>query len=158
MLAWLEGFLARADAPARGVIRRLNRAEYNNTVRDLLGVTSRPADDFPPDVPGHGFDNVGGTLTVSPALVEKYLTAAEKVANQASSRSKPATSINSISRRGAPSLVIWMDTLPSLRRRNSKWPSRSIWALICRVVSNRRADGEPGTTLSARAVSWATSA
>jgi mono/diheme cytochrome c family protein len=88
VLAWLEAFLARMDrqtaaAPARGVIRRLNRAEYNNTVRDLLGVTFRPADDFPPDVPGHGFDNIGGTLTVSPALVEKYLTAAEKVARTA---------------------------------------------------------------------------
>src|SRR5215467_13897499 len=43
----------------------------------------------------------------------------EKVANQASSRSKPAASINSISRGGAPSLVIWMDTLPSLRRYKS---------------------------------------
>ena len=70
---------------------------------------------------------------------------AEKVATQAPSQSKPAASINSIRRRGAPSLVIWMDTLPSLRRRNSKWPSRSIWALICCIVSNRRADGEPGT-------------
>ncbi len=86
VLAWLDGFLARADrqaAPARAVVRRLNRAEYNNTVRDLLGVTFRPADDFPADVPGHGFDNVGGTLTVSPALVEKYLAAAEKVARTA---------------------------------------------------------------------------
>src|SRR5262249_30529575 len=80
VLAWLGAFIARLDrqtaaAPARGVNRRLNRAEYNNTVRDLLGVTSRPADDFPPDVPGHGFDTSGGTLTVSPALVEKYLKA-----------------------------------------------------------------------------------
>jgi mono/diheme cytochrome c family protein len=83
VLTWLENFLARADAPARAVIRRLNRAEYNNTVRDLLGVAFRPADDFPPDVPGHGFDTVGGTLTVSPALVEKYLAAAEKVARTA---------------------------------------------------------------------------
>jgi mono/diheme cytochrome c family protein len=86
VLTWMEAFLERADrqaASARGVVRRLNRAEYNNTVRDLLGVTFRPADDFPPDVPGHGFDNVGGTLTVSPALVEKYLAAAEKVARTA---------------------------------------------------------------------------
>jgi hypothetical protein len=83
VVAWLENFLARADAPARGVIRRLNRAEYNNTIRDLLGVAFRPADDFPADVPGHGFDNVGGTLTVSPALVEKYLAAAEKVTRTA---------------------------------------------------------------------------
>jgi hypothetical protein len=88
VLAWLEAFVAHLDRqlpadPGRVVIRRLNRAEYNNTVRDLLGVAFRPADDFPPDVPGHGFDNSGGTLSVSPALVEKYLAAAEKVARAA---------------------------------------------------------------------------
>src|SRR5207249_220628 len=88
VLVWLEAFVARVDrqTPAdagRGVMRRLNRAEYNNTVRDLLGVTFQPADDFPPDVPGHGFDNSGGNLTVSPALLEKYLAAAEKVARTA---------------------------------------------------------------------------
>lgn len=88
VLAWMESFIARMDRealsdPHRVVIRRLNRAEYNNTVRDLLGVNFQPADDFPADVPGHGFDNIGGTLTVSPALVEKYLAAAEKVARTA---------------------------------------------------------------------------
>ena len=88
VLAWLDAFSARADrlgpAPAgQVVIRRLNRAEYNNTVRDLLGVRSNPADDFPADVPGHGFDNIGGVLSVSPALAEKYLAAAEKVARTA---------------------------------------------------------------------------
>jgi hypothetical protein len=88
VLAWMETFLARMDrempaGPDRVVIRRLNRAEYNNTVRDLLGVAFRPADDFPQDAPGHGFDNMAGTLSISPALVEKYLAAAEKVARTA---------------------------------------------------------------------------
>ncbi len=88
VLAWLETFLARLDRqkpadPGRVVIRRLNRAEYNNTVRDLLGVNFRPADDFPPDASGHGFDNIGATLSLSPALMEKYLAAAEKVARTA---------------------------------------------------------------------------
>jgi hypothetical protein len=88
VLAWLDAFIARVDrqtpaVPSRTVIRRLNRTEYNNTVRDLLGVTFQPADDFPPDVPGHGFDNNGGTLSVSPLLMEKYLAAAEKVARTA---------------------------------------------------------------------------
>jgi mono/diheme cytochrome c family protein len=87
VLAWMESFLARMDQQAsaanRAAIRRLNRAEYNNTVRDLLGVTFRPADDFPPDVPAHGFDTVGGTLSVPPALAEKYVAAAEKVARTA---------------------------------------------------------------------------
>ncbi|HEY7391336.1 MAG TPA: DUF1592 domain-containing protein [Bryobacteraceae bacterium] len=85
VLAWLEAFVARLDrqTPVRTLIRRLNRAEYNNTVRDLLGVTFQPAEDFPPDVPGDGFDNSSGTLSISPVLVEKYLAAAEKVARSA---------------------------------------------------------------------------
>jgi hypothetical protein len=87
VLSWLAAFTDRMDHRAQAepslVIHRLNRAEYNNTVRDLLGVTFQPADDFPQDVPGHGFDNVAGSLTVSPVLVEKYLAAAEKVARAA---------------------------------------------------------------------------
>jgi Protein of unknown function (DUF1587) len=69
--------------PGRVVIRRLNRAEYNNTVRDLLGVDFHPADDFPPDDTGFGFDNIGETLSMNPTLMEKYLSAAEKVARTA---------------------------------------------------------------------------
>jgi mono/diheme cytochrome c family protein len=88
VLAWLDAFVAHEDrqtpaGPSRAVIRRLNRVEYNNTVRDLLGVTFQPAEDFPPDVPGNGFDNSSGTLTIPPLLVEKYLAAAEKVARTA---------------------------------------------------------------------------
>ncbi|MHB1422220.1 MAG: DUF1592 domain-containing protein [Gemmataceae bacterium] len=88
VLAWMDAFVARMDrqtpaVPSGAVIRRLNRAEYNNTVRDLLAVTFQPADDFPPDVPGNGFDNDAGTLSVSPLLVEKYLVAAEKAARTA---------------------------------------------------------------------------
>ena len=88
VVAWLEAFVARMDRelaaePGRPVVRRLNRTEYSNAVRDLLGVVLRPGDDFPPDVPGNGFDTNGGTLSVSPALVDKYLTAAEKAARTA---------------------------------------------------------------------------
>jgi hypothetical protein len=87
-VAWMEAFVARMDRqlprdPGRVVVRRLNRAEYNNTVRDLLGVNLRPADDFPPDDSGYGFDNIGAALSMSPALMEKYLSAAEKVARTA---------------------------------------------------------------------------
>jgi hypothetical protein len=88
VLTWLDAFVARRDrqtptVPSRTVIRRLNRSEYNNTVRDLLGVTFQPAEDFPPDVPGNGFDNNSGSLSISPVLVEKYLAGAEKVARTA---------------------------------------------------------------------------
>jgi hypothetical protein len=61
--------------------RRLNRAEYNNTLRDLLGVDLRPADDFPSDEVGDGFDNNARVLTLPTLLMEKYFDAAEKLAD-----------------------------------------------------------------------------
>ena len=68
--------------PGRVTIRRLNRNEYNNTVRDLLGVNFRPADDFPSDDVGYGFDNIGDVLSLPPLLMEKYLDAADAIARQ----------------------------------------------------------------------------
>ncbi len=63
--------------------RRLKRVEYNNTVRDLLGVDIRPADDFPVDDSGYGFDNIGDVLSISPVHMERYLAAAEKLSRTA---------------------------------------------------------------------------
>ena len=69
--------------PGRVTAHRLNRSEYSNTVRDLLGVVFRADEEFPPDDSGYGFDNVGDVLTVSPALMQKYLSAAEQIASRA---------------------------------------------------------------------------
>jgi hypothetical protein len=85
---WFETQWARIDArtppdPGRVTARRLNRTEYNHTVRDLLAVDVRPADDFPADDSGYGFDNIGDVLSLSPVLMEKYLSAAEKIARAA---------------------------------------------------------------------------
>src|SRR5688500_2937429 len=69
-----------AKDPGRVTIRRLNRNEYNNTIRDLLGVDTRPADTFPADGGGGaGFDNNGDTLFVPPVLMEMYLKTAGEV-------------------------------------------------------------------------------
>jgi hypothetical protein len=65
------------------VIRRLNRQEYNNTIRDLLGLELHLADGFPADDIGFGFDNVGSVLNISPAHIEKYLDAAELALDKA---------------------------------------------------------------------------
>src|SRR4030095_6880919 len=86
--AWINSEIDKVDAttkpdPGRVTIRRLNREEYNNTVRDLLGVQSRPANDFPQDDSGYGFDNIGDVLSLSPVLMEKYVAAAEKAARSA---------------------------------------------------------------------------
>ncbi|MFO1002270.1 MAG: DUF1592 domain-containing protein [Planctomycetaceae bacterium] len=64
----------------RSTLHRLNRAEYNNTIRDLFGIKLTPADKFPQDDVGEGFDNIGDVLSLPPLLMEKYLDAAEEVA------------------------------------------------------------------------------
>jgi len=65
--------------PGRVTMRRLNRREYANTIRDLLGADFNPTEDFPADDIGHGFDNIGDVLSLSPLLVERYLAAAERI-------------------------------------------------------------------------------
>lgn len=67
--------------PGRPAVQRLNKAEYNNTIRDMFGLKITPADDFPADDVGEGFDNIGDVLSLPPLLLEKYLNAAETVAN-----------------------------------------------------------------------------
>jgi hypothetical protein len=69
--------------PGRLTLRRLNREEYRNTIRDLIGVDYDTSVEFPPDDSGSGFDNVGDALTLSPLLMEKYLQAAEEIVAQA---------------------------------------------------------------------------
>src|SRR5205823_3242332 len=73
----------KARDPGRVTIHRLNRVEYNNTIRDLVGVDFQPADDFPADDVGYGFDNIGDVLSLPPVLLEKYLAAARKILNKA---------------------------------------------------------------------------
>lgn len=84
---FIEQRFAKIDCdlrdPGRVTMRRLNRVEYNNTIRDLLYVDMRPADEFPSDDVGYGFDNIGDVLTISPLLMEKYMNAAEKIARRA---------------------------------------------------------------------------
>ena len=65
--------------PGRVTVRRLNRVEYRNTIRDLIGVDYDTTAEFPPDDTGHGFDNIGDVLTLSPLLLEKYLRAADAI-------------------------------------------------------------------------------
>lgn len=86
MVAWIQKALTSdcgVRDPGRVTIHRLNRAEYANTIRDLLGVDFKGTVDFPADDVGYGFDNISDVLAISPLLMEKYLHAAEKVAAQA---------------------------------------------------------------------------
>ena len=94
IVAWVTGRLSQLDctksSPGRVTLRRLNRVEYNNTVKDLVNVDLRLADDFPSDDVGYGFDNIGDVLTMPPILMEKYLAAADKIAEQAIVTDEPS--------------------------------------------------------------------
>ena len=68
--------------PGSVTVRRLNRVEYRNTIRDLMGVDYDTSVEFPPDDASHGFDNIADALTLSPLLLEKYLTAAKSIVAQ----------------------------------------------------------------------------
>ncbi len=84
--------LAMKPDPGRVTLRRLNRVEYLNTVRDLLLVDFDPTEGFPADDIGHGFDNIGDVLTLSPLLMERYLDAAEGIARRVILESPPKPS------------------------------------------------------------------
>ena len=87
-IAYVDREFDKADRelkpdPGRVPIHRLNRVEYQNTIRDLVGVDFRASEEFPADDSGYGFDNIGDVLTVSPLLMQKYLSAAEAIAARA---------------------------------------------------------------------------
>jgi mono/diheme cytochrome c family protein len=88
LVTYIQAEVDKADRnakpdPGRVVSHRLNRTEYANTIRDLLGVEFRAQKDFPSDDSGEGFDNIADILTISPVLMEKYLAAAERIASRA---------------------------------------------------------------------------
>lgn len=87
LVAWIDDTVfwfdpAKID-PGHVTSRRLNRTEYNNTVRDLLQLDLRPANSFPPDDTGYGYDNIGDVLSLSPMLMEKYIRTAAMLTDKA---------------------------------------------------------------------------
>jgi Protein of unknown function (DUF1592)/Protein of unknown function (DUF1588)/Protein of unknown function (DUF1585)/Protein of unknown function (DUF1587)/Protein of unknown function (DUF1595)/Ca-dependent carbohydrate-binding module xylan-binding len=88
LVDWISAALTDVDCsgspdPGRVTLRRLNRREYRNTVRDLVGIDYEPSREFPGDDTGYGFDNIGDVLSLPPVLMEKYLDAAEEIASKA---------------------------------------------------------------------------
>lgn len=87
-LSWTQDALASIDCsgpvnPGRETIRRLNRSEYENTIRDLIGINYKAIETLPADDVGYGFDNIGDVLSTSPLLFEKFYEAADEIASQA---------------------------------------------------------------------------
>ena len=87
MADWIKYGVFQIDPadpdPGRVTVHRLNRTEYRNTIRDLMAVDFDTDIEFPPDDTGHGFDNNGRVLTVSPLLLEQYLAAGRTIVSQA---------------------------------------------------------------------------
>ncbi|MCA9650087.1 MAG: DUF1592 domain-containing protein [Myxococcales bacterium] len=113
-----DGVGACEQAPGRVGLRRLTRAEYDRTVRDLFGVSSAPAQRFPPDSSTGGFDNNAKSLTISPQLASLLLDAAEEVAAEA--MANDAGQIIACDPSVVPSCA--RDTLRSLARRVYRRP------------------------------------
>lgn len=98
-LAWLESELDRTAGanpnPGRTeAFHRLNRAEYRNAVRDLLGVDVEVSSLLPPDDVSYGFDNIAGVLKISPTLMERYLVAAQRVSRLAVGTPQPVANVD----------------------------------------------------------------
>ena len=85
---WIDLTVNQADCSGpldsgHVTLRRLNRNEYRNTIRDLVGIDYVPATGFPADDVGYGFDNIGDVMSLPPLLMEKYLAAAEEISQRA---------------------------------------------------------------------------
>ncbi len=106
--------------PGHVTLHRLNRAEYDNTVRDLLGDTTRPARDFPADDHGYGFDNNADVLSLAPLLMEKYAAAAEKLVE--ATWKQDATRTPPLVRTCAPDPA---DPLPCARKSSQRFARRA---------------------------------
>ncbi len=87
MLKFIESEVFKIDHenpdPGRVTIRRLNREEYRNTIKDILRIDFPVSDILPPDDTGYGFDTIGDVLSISPLLMEKYFVAAREVVEEA---------------------------------------------------------------------------
>jgi len=98
---WIKTEMFQIDPrnldPGHVTLRRLNRVEYRNTIRDLTGFDFNVDEELPPDDTGYGFDTIGDVLTVSPLLLEKYMRAAEKITAQAVPRNLHVPSEETIS-------------------------------------------------------------
>jgi hypothetical protein len=95
IVGWLESRLdARIETPRAGhvTVQRLNRTEYANAVRTLLGVDIKVQDLLPPEIEMDGFDNIAAVLTVSPSFLDQYISAARFIAKQAMGTARPKLS------------------------------------------------------------------
>ena len=114
LATWLEGELdsKAVPTPGRAALRRLNRAEYANAIRELLDLDVDVAALLPPDDSAYGFDNNADVLVVSPALLERYLAAADRVSALAVGDPKTAVGAKTYTVPGDHSQALHLAGLP----------------------------------------------
>ena len=151
LVQWIKSATTPDDCgrtfdPGRVRIRRLNRTEFNNTIRDLVGIDFRAADDFPSDDVGYGFDNYGDMLSMPPILMEKYLAAAESISEEAilvttSAKGMVKTYVASLSAMVRESRRVPMPISFLPRRRDERQPSLSPQRTLCDSRASVRSTG-----------------
>jgi hypothetical protein len=155
LVKWLESQLDAASAahpnPGAPAIHRLNKAEYSNSIRDLLGLDMDHSAGLPADDSGYGFDNIGDVLTVSPLHMEKYVSSARRVSRLAVGTLKASSAIEKF-----PSKIPQNDSLDEmpinergevlLRR---YFPFDAEYAIVVRIRGNPAA-GLPAPKLDLR--------
>jgi hypothetical protein len=116
LLGFIESRLDRAaldhPSPGRPRVHRLNRAEYANAIRDLLALDVDPAALLPPDDSANGFDNIADVLSLSPTLLESYLSAAAKISAIAVGSPKITANSETYRVRGDMSQTDHLDGMP----------------------------------------------
>lgn len=115
LIKWIETDIFKIDPanpdPGRVTVRRMNRMEYQNTIKDVLGLDFRANEAFPPDDTGYGFDNIGDVLNISPLLMEKYVDAARDIVKRTVYTSGPII----------PTSHIGADQFVSEKKRKGNW-------------------------------------
>jgi cytochrome c551/c552 len=113
-VSWLESELDRTAQlnAGRPALRRLNRVEYENAIRDLLDLQIEADTLLPPDDSAFGFDNIGDLLDVSPSLLERYLAAADRVSALAIGDPETAPGSETYRVRGDQSQALHLEGLP----------------------------------------------
>jgi mono/diheme cytochrome c family protein len=155
LVHWLETQLDAASAahpnPGAPAIHRLNKAEYSNAIRDLLGLDMDNSAGLPADDSGYGFDNIGDVLTVSPMHMEKYVSSARRISRLAVGTLKAGSAIEKF-----PSKIPQNDSLDELPLNERGeillrryFPFDAEYSIVVRVRGNP-APGLPAPKLDVR--------
>lgn len=156
LLEWIDHAVFYVDPerpdPGRTTLRRLNRAEYHNSIRDVFALESRSSELFPADDSGYGFDNIADVLSLSPLHFEKYVAAAQEVAAEVIRWQSPGrvgvelTADKLQVLEGTPQLRekrLWLNSLQDEVGTVVFFPAASVYRILTRAAVAKDAAGNP---------------